>query len=285
MASGAARLKPPIMNEGLIRRFQIRSVGTAPFVGILCRGRVFILDRGSWGDFLLLLIKFVASRIGMELDRQILQRQTEEAAAARERIRLTRDLHDGILQSLTAARFQLKLLSDGQRDEDPQSRLNTIKQLLNNEQIRIRDFVRQTLPKSDAGTELVLSRDLRRVVSELGELWECTTSFSVDPQDASVPAKLGAHLSLMLAEAISNAVRHGGASTVRVGIRKTNEHLAIQIQDDGHGIADTACKSDHKKPAALGPVSLRGRVVELGGSLDVRSSPLGTELQIRMPLA
>src|SRR5215813_6345688 len=176
MQSGAARLKPPIMHEELIRRFQIRSVGTAPFVGTLCRGRVFILDRGSWGDFLLLLIKFVASRIGMELDRQILQRQTEEAAAARERIRLTRDLHDGILQSLTAARFQLKLLTDGQRDEDAQSRLDTIKQLLNNEQIRIRDFIRQTLPKSDAGTELVLSRDLRRVVSELGELWGCATS-------------------------------------------------------------------------------------------------------------
>jgi len=287
MQSGAARLKTPIIDEELIRRFQIRSVGTAPFVGTLCRGRVFILDRGSWGDFLLLLIKFVASRIGMELDRQILQRQTEEAAAARERIRLTRDLHDGILQSLTAARFQLKLLTDGQRDEDAQSRLDTIKQLLNNEQIRIRDFVRQTLPKSDVGTELVLSRDLQRVVSELGELWECTTSLSVDPQDASVPAKLGAHLSLMLAEAVSNAVRHGGASTVRVGIRKANEHLAIQIQDDGHGIAGSACQYDGKEhaDAALGPVSLRGRVVELGGSLDVRSSPRGTELQIRMPLA
>jgi signal transduction histidine kinase len=287
MQSGAARLKTPIMNEEFIRRFQIRSVGTAPFVGILCRGRVFILDRGSWGDFLLLLIKFVASRVGMELDRQILQRQTEEAAAARERIRLTRDLHDGILQSLTAARFQLKLLSDGQRDEDAQSRLNTIKQLLNNEQIRIRDFVRQTLPKSDAGTELVLSRDLQRIISELGELWECTTSFSVDPQDASIPAKLGAHLSLMLAEAISNAVRHGRASTVQIGMRKTNEHLAIEIQDNGHGITGADRKYDGKEPAdaVLGPVSLRGRVVELGGSLDIRSSPRGTELHIRVPLA
>jgi len=91
----------------------------------------------------------------------------------------------------------------------------------------------------------------------------------------------------MLAEAISNAVRHGGASTVRVGMRKTNEHLAIEIQDNGRGITGLACKDDNKEPAdaALGPVSLRRRVVELGGSLDVRSSPLGTELQIRMPLA
>lgn len=287
MQSGAARLKPPIINEELIKRFQIRSVGTAPFVGTLCRGRVFILDRGSWGDFLLLLIKFVASRIGMELDRQILQRQTEEAAAARERIRLTRDLHDGILQSLTAARFQLKLLSDGQRDQDTRSRLDLIKQLLNNEQIRIRDFVRQTLPKPDVATGPLLSPGLQRVISELGELWECTTSFSVDPEDSSVPAELSAHLSLMLAEAISNAVRHGGASTIRVGMRKTNEHLAIEIEDNGHGMTGSACNYDNIEPAdaALGPVSLRGRVVELGGSLDIRSSPLGTELRIRLPLA
>ena len=84
--------------------------------------------------------------------------------------------------------------------------------------------MRQTLPKSDAGTDLLLSRDLQRVVSELGEQWECKTSFSVDPQDASIPAKLGAHLSLMLAEAVSNAVRHGGASTVRVSVfaKRTN---------------------------------------------------------------
>jgi signal transduction histidine kinase len=143
------------------------------------------------------------------------------------------------------------------------------------------------LPKSDAGTELVLSRDLQRIISELGELWECTTSFSVDPQDASIPAKLGAHLSLMLAEAISNAVRHGRASTVQIGMRKTNEHLAIEIQDNGHGITGADRKYDGKEPAdaVLGPVSLRGRVVELGGSLDIRSSPRGTELHIRVPLA
>jgi len=287
MQSGTARLKTPIMNEELIRRFQIRSVGTAPFVGTLCRGRVFILDRGSWGDFLLLLIKFVASRIGMELDRQILQRQSEEAAAARERIRLTRDLHDGILQSLAAARIQLKLLSDSHPDEAAQSRVKMIKQLLNNEQIRIRDFVQHTLPKSNAGTDLAPCRDLQRVISELSELWECPISFSVDPQDASVPARLSAHLSLMLAEAVSNAVRHGRPSTIRVSIRKTNEAVAIEIQDDGYGMTGSVCRYDDKEPAdpGLDPVSLRGRVVELGGSLDVRSSPLGTQLQIRVPLA
>jgi signal transduction histidine kinase len=268
---GPARLKLPIIDERLISRFQIRSVGTAPFVGTLCRGRVFILDRGSWGDFLLLLIELVASRIGMELDRQILQRQADEAAATRERARLTRDLHDGILQSLTAARFQLKLLADG--GEDARSRLGTIRLLLDNEQIRIRDFVRQTLPKSRAGTEVVPTRDLQRVISDVGQLWECATSLAVDPMDASVPAPLGAHLSFILGEAISNAVRPGGASTIKVGIRKTEKHIAIEIHDNGRGINGSTSEYDHEQLADgdLGPVSLRERIAELGGSLRVRS--------------
>jgi signal transduction histidine kinase len=281
---GRARLKSPIIGEQLIKRFQIGSVGTAPFVGTLCRGRVFVLDRGSWGDFLLLLIGLVASRIGMELDRQILQRQADEATATRERARLTRDLHDGILQSLTAARFQLKLLADG--GEDAQWRLGTIRLLLDNEQIRIRDFVRQTLPKSRAATEVVLSRDLQRVVSDAGQLWECTTSLAVDPKDASVPAQLCAHLSFILGEAISNAVRHGGASTIKVGIRKTDKQLAIEVHDNGRGLTGSTNEYEHEQLADgnLGPVSLRERVAELGGALRVRSSSLGTELEIRMPL-
>jgi signal transduction histidine kinase len=281
---GPARLKSPIIGEQLIRRFQIDSVGTAPFVGTLCRGRVFVLDRGSWGEFLLLLIELAASRIGMELDRQILQRQADEATATRERARLTRDLHDGILQSLTAARFQLKLLADG--GEDARSRLSTIRLLLDNEQIRIRDFVRQTLPKSRAGTEVVLSRDLQRVISDAGQLWECATSLAVDPKDARVPASLAAHLSFILGEAISNAVRHGGASTLKVGIRKIDKQLAIEIHDNGRGINGSTSEYGQEQVADrdLGPVSLRERIAELGGSLRVRSSPLGTELQMRVPL-
>src|SRR5215831_6858022 len=95
-----------------------------------------------------------------------------------------------------------------------------------------------------------------------------------------------------------SSLAHAGGSDFQCGsawrsfngpgwMRKTNGHLAIEIQDNGHGITGPACKYDNKEPAdaASGPVSLRGRVVELGGSLDVRSSPLGTELQIRMPLA
>jgi signal transduction histidine kinase len=283
--NGPARLKTPIFPEDLIKTFQIRSVATAPVAGTFCSGRVFILDRGSWSEFQLLLTELIASRIGLELDRHILQLRNEEATAARERARLTRDLHDGILQSLTAVAIQLKLLGDG-KDLDTQIRLDTSKQLLNSVQIQIRNFVRRTWPSYEAGSGIVLVKDMQRVLSETSRLWDCTTSLSVEPQDASVPAAISGQLALMLAEAVSNAVRHGGASAVDVIIRQANGQLLVNISDNGRGFDGSPFKREHDDLVAsgAGPISLRERASELGGSLDVSTSPSGTALQIRVPL-
>src|SRR5262249_32773567 len=117
MPNGPVFLKAPIINEVLIKTFAIRSVASGAFVGASCRGRVFVLDRDSWSDFQLRLIEITASRMGNALDRQIMQTEAKEAVAERERLRLTRDLHDGLLQSLTAAGLQMKLIVDSAGDE------------------------------------------------------------------------------------------------------------------------------------------------------------------------
>jgi len=283
---GPAGLKPPVFHEDLLKAFQIRSAATAPVPGTFCSGRVFILDRRSWSEFQLLLTELIGSRIGLELDRHILQLRNEEATATRERARLTRDLHDGILQSLTGVAIQLKLLGDG-KDLDTQIRLDTTKQLLNSVQVQIRNFVRQTWPSPDAGDGVVLVREMQRVLSETGRLWDCATSLSVEPQDATVPAPIGGQLSLMLAEAVSNAVRHGGVSAVNVIIRKADSQLLVKVFANGRGFDGSPFNREHEDLVAsgAGPISLRERAGELGGSLDVSSSPDGTELQIRVPMA
>jgi signal transduction histidine kinase len=279
------RVANPIINKQLLARFQISSVASAPFSGTICRGRVFFLDRGTWSDDHVLLTEIVASRIAMELDRQILQLQAEQVAVAQERIRLTRDLHDGILQSLTAAALQLKLSSDV--PEALQSRIEIVKQLLQSEQRRIRNFVRGVFPKAAAEKDVLLSRDIEQLLSESGRHWECTTSLTVEPDDARVSSTLGIQISFMLAEAVANAVRHGAASKVEVRIAKTDDNLVIDIRDNGHGFDKQPMRYDHEQLAASGkgPVSLRERVSEFGGSLSLASSSAGTELHIRVPLS
>src|ERR1700730_3748186 len=284
MPDGPIRLESPILDARFTRAFQIQSVGTAPFVGNLCKGRVYILDTQSWSNFQLLMVQVVASRIGNQLDRQIIQLQAKEAATVKERTRLTRDLHDGILQSLTAANLQLSLLSEGDGKET-QARIDMIQKLLTGGQAPMRRVVRM-LPPSFPGRDVGLAEALRPTLNETARQWACQTSLSVEPQEATVSAALSDQLSLMLAEAVANAARHGKASAVDVLIKKTNPDLVVNIRDNGCGFAGPAFTYDDKDLASFGkgPVSIGERVRDLGGSLGVVSSPAGVELQIRIPL-
>jgi signal transduction histidine kinase len=286
LQTGPIRIKKePIIDPHLTMEFSIRGVATAPFVGVICSGRVFILDCDSWTDDHLLLTEIIAARTGIELDRQAVQRRNEEAIASQERMRLTRDLHDGVLQNLTAAALQLNLTEQAS-DQERGSRLDLVKQLLAKEQRRIREFVDETFPKRRADKLTILGRDLQHQLEETGRYWNCTASLSVAPPDVQIPQALAGQLSLMLSEAVANAVRHGGASNVEVEMAKAEGQLVINVRDNGKGFNGQRTEEAPQEPvvADIGVTSLRERVCALGGSLTVSSYPTGAELAIRFPV-
>jgi signal transduction histidine kinase len=160
-------------------------------------------------------------------------------------------------------------------------------QLLTKEQRRIREFVEGIAPKPMSKNDVMLGRDLQQLLFETAQHWDCATSLSVAPEDTKVSRSLGVQLSLMLAEAVANAVRHGGASNIDVAIEKDQDHLVVNVRDNGRGFGGPAVRYDHQELVAsdFGPVSLRDRVGELGGSLAVSNSPMGAELEIRVPVS
>ena len=275
-SAGPKRITSPAIHTDLVAKFGIGKVVTAAFSGTTCAGRVFVFDHSGETDDHLTVTNFMACRIRMRLDRLALQRQAELAIATRERMRLTQDLHDGILQSLTAAALQLDLLD---KTRDSASRLAVIKQLVAKEQRRIRKFVDQTYARSIPRTDIVTKNDLQQVVEDAGRYWNCTTSFSVAPESTTIAQALGNELSFILAEAVANAARHGGASRVDVAIEKANEYLCLKIRDNGKGYSHPI-RCEHEKPA-----SIRKRVSALAGSLNVETFSNGTELAIRVPLS
>jgi len=256
-------------------------VATAPFAGTNCAGRVFILDRESWGDEHLFLTEIVAARTAMELDRAMLQHRAEQAAADRERIRLIRDLHDGLLQSLTAAGLQLEMASR-RPGEEITPRLHVITALVKKEQQRIRSFVKEMRsPIRVTGNDVVLVPHLRQLVDDAAAEWSCATSLNVEPNDVSVSQALAHELSFIVSEGIANAVRHGRASKVEVLIRKAENRLNVTVRDNGQGFSSAAGSSEKNSvPVSTGPRSLLERVHELGGSFTASSSHNGVELEI-----
>jgi signal transduction histidine kinase len=133
-------------------------------------------------------------------------------------------------------------------------------------------------------TDIRLSDALQTSLSEIAQQWNCTATLALRPQDVSVPRPLAAQLSLMLAEAVANAARHGGASKVDVNIETAQDRLLVNIRDNGRGFHNPSLADPAGTASVLEPRSLYERVAELGGVLNVSSSPSGVDLEIRVPL-
>jgi two-component system NarL family sensor kinase len=79
-------------------------------------------------------------------------------------------------------------------------------------------------------------------------------------------------------EALANAVRHAGASTIGVRLRAGPDRVLLEVADDGHGF-DTAGPSG----SGLGLMAMRDRVAEQGGQLAVDSTHAGTVVRASFP--
>ena len=237
----------------------------------------------SLNDSFTLLLAFMISTavlsLALSADVAVIRRIEDE------RSKLAHDLHDGILQNLTAATLQLKVCSrncDGETRHD----LESIQELLAAEQKRVRDFVSGWRQKNDS-EDFALANACERVLRELSAYWRCQTSLRVAPGDAHVPSAIAEQLWLILAEGIANAAKHGGASRVLVDLERTTESLLVCISDNGSGFRGLAGTYTDETLIAqhLGPRFLCDRVRGLRGSLMLSTSPAGARLQVRLPIS
>lgn len=275
-----------MINADLRQTYAIRSAFTAPFHLPVCTGRIFLLDRVETGGDDLLLAELIATRIGVDLEHHLLRGEREAAAALSERSRLARDLHDGVLQGLAAANIQLKI-SSAQAEKAVADQLSQTRQLLTAEQQRIRTYIEDTRSGAGVRSEKIdLAEEVTKLLRNLGAYWRCEIDVAIDPPHLQVAEDKVRNVRHLLAEAVSNAVRHGRASRLNVSVRAVAERLYIRICDNGSGFPDLAGTFTDEELEArnLGPVSLRTRARDLGGSLILHSSSSGAEIHVEIPL-
>ncbi|WP_372452264.1 GAF domain-containing sensor histidine kinase [Saccharothrix obliqua] len=203
----------------------------------------------------------------------------QRIAVYEERERIARDLHDVIIQRLYATGVQLELLNRRLRLEGREAeRLAGVVDQLDQTMAEVRATVR-ALRSADPGRPG--DADLRgSVVAEArtaGELLGFEPEVRVDGDLADVPPELADHARAALREALSNVVRHSGASHVEIGVVRDAGRLLLRVADDGCGIP--------RGVARRGLRHLEERALAAGGGCEVSSSPrTGTTISWHVPL-
>ena len=218
----------------------------------------------------------------------LLQR-LRRVAAMEERIRLSREVHDGPMHSLTEVSLELQAASD-LVEEDPKAarqRLGEIQRLLAEEQRNLRLFFRELRsggPDSPALDPSLAAR-LGELVKTFQNVWGISAELRTEAVTAPIPADLAYEAARIVREALVNAARHGRASAVRVELSGQDGHIRITVADNGRGFPFRG-QYDHAALTRLklGPVCLKERVKSLGGSLAIASTEAGARLDVILPL-
>jgi signal transduction histidine kinase len=267
-------------------RFSVRSVLSLRLSGESLRGRLFILDKRGLTPDDLVLSKIVAHQVTALMVQHYLVQWLQRTAAEEERVRMARDLHDGLLQRLAGIGLRIET-ADRILETTPGAAhevLQEIQQHLVAEQTDLRFLIRQLKPGKAEENEDLTSR-LRKLSRRVKRLWGLHVELTINNLQPNLPPTLVLGACFIVHEALSNAARHAAASTVRVDLGLSDFRLRIAISDNGHGFLFKG-RHDHEALSALnlGPVSIRERVENLGGTLSIHSTECGASLAISLPV-
>jgi len=198
-----------------------------------------------------------------------------------ERQRLSRDIHDGLAQTLSALRWQAQLLTRRLRAMGIE--LEEIKQLeVLTEKARLDTRESIELLRNYNGGGFM--PNLKGYLTQLGR--ENNLTFNVNSEDNELRLGAPAELELMriCQEALSNVRQHAGAGHVDIKVKSVDNHFEVSITDDGHGFDALAYYQGGMQTKGHGLAVMRERAESIGGKLRVLSMPgKGTEVQIEVP--
>lgn len=229
-----------------------------------------------------------ARRRALEAERAsllLLVERNREIAVREARLRVSRDLHDGVLQALTGIRLGLQDMASDCAGAPLHDRLLAAERALAIEQRELRQLIDSLRPDAavpDPGGTLRAALD--DMTSRLTVEWKTPINVKVTPPDLVVPDALEHSVRLMVHEAIVNALKHAHPSRVAVTVDRVDNELRLSIVDDGRGFPfQGRVEHDAMVERGLGPATLRDRVISLRGRIAVDSGMHGSRIDLAVP--
>lgn len=228
----------------------------------------------------------VARHVGPALENVFLLRHLRARAIESERSRISRDLHDGILQTLLSIEIQIDVLRRqvSVAPDNAEAGLANLRQTVKNEGAELRHLVTDLRPLRVQSADLV---DLMRGFAErFRNESDLALDLLVDAAELRAPDRVCREIFQIYREALNNIKKHARASHVVVKLTQDDSRLALVVDDNGEGFSFAGkFTGDELDRLRLGPISIKERTRTIGGVLTVESSPgNGARLTVEIPL-
>ena len=272
------------IHAALCAKFSIRSAMSVNLSASGFTARLFWLDKRKMITDDLILARLVAREASAHIDQFHLIEQRKRAAGADERIHLARNLHDGLLQSLTAIALKLEEMREvlAETSHAAEKNVMVLQRLILAEQRYLRHFIGHLKPMGD--DPWTLAARLRLLAERVELEWSVEVEVRWRDDEHAVPLGLVDDVYYIVSEAVVNAARHSGASFVGVDIATRNDHVRIVVLDDGKGFPfQGRYEGPELEREGWGPAVLRGRVFALAGQLEIESTSQGSSVEVTLP--
>jgi signal transduction histidine kinase len=241
-------------------------------VPIVCkgpfRGNLYVTEKRTATDFSdedeHTLVRFATSA-AIAIDNAHLNQKLRSLAVAEERVRIARELHDGMAQVLAYVNTKaqaVKAYLDKGKTEQASQQLEQLAAASRDVYKDAREGIMALRTEIQSGIPTQLEIE--------GEL------------DLSPPVEL--QLLRIIQESLANARKHSGASQSQVKLRQDGSFILASIRDDGSGF-DPSIRTRAAFPR-FGLAIMRERAESIGGTLEIDTTPgEGTRVKIRVPTA
>ncbi|GAB6057860.1 PAS domain S-box protein [Desulfonatronum parangueonense] len=214
-------------------------------------------------------------------DRKALEQRLFQAREQEQR-RLGQELHDGLCQDLKGLEIETALLENACMRGGPEGADKAVElgRRINQAVRAAYDLARGLLPLGiDAEG---LSAALADLAHRVGKRGRITVIADIQGKVFPPDAKHALHIFRIAQEALGNAVRHSGCGKILVSWTQSNNHLLLEVQDDGHGFEPS---SSGMPATGIGLIVMHSRAQAMGAALSIHSRPgQGTRIRCGLPI-
>lgn len=212
------------------------------------------------------------------LQKEMFRQQEIESKALfegeqKERIRIARDLHDGVGQMLSLIKMNLSMV------DTPDSGLQKTALLVDETIEEVRNVSHNLIPQE---LNFGIVRALEDIAEKVNASGETKMTVHIPSEIRKLTFEKQNELSIyrIVQEVVSNMIKHAGANRIDLSIDRTEQSITLSIKDNGRGMDQSDL--DHSK--GLGWKNINARVHLLDGKISIRSEKLsGTQIEITLP--